>query len=85
MRNNGHQDSFTQSQLEKSLDLVAQMTPDAQKTALAQLVIAYEPVWAIGTGLVPALEEIDLIHQFIKTLLKDTTNPSKETTVLTDI
>ena len=53
-------------------------------TSLANLnyIIAYEPVWAIGTGLVPALEEIDLIHQFIKKLLKDTPNPPKETTIL---
>ena len=63
VRNNGHQDSFTQSQLEKSLDLVAQMTPDAQKTALAQLVIAYEPVWAIGTGKVASLQDIEAMHQ----------------------
>jgi triosephosphate isomerase len=29
-------------------------------------IIAYEPVWAIGTGLTPTLEEINKTHQFIK-------------------
>jgi len=30
------------------------------------LVIAYEPVWAIGTGLTPTLEDIELIHKELK-------------------
>ena len=29
-------------------------------------IIAYEPVWAIGTGLTPTLEEINTTHEFIK-------------------
>ena len=36
-------------------------------------IIAYEPVWAIGTGLVPELEEIDLIHRFIKSSIFEQT------------
>ena len=28
--------------------------------------IAYEPVWAIGTGLTPTLDEINQVHQLIK-------------------
>lgn len=34
------------------------------------LVIAYEPIWAIGTGLTPTTSEIDSTHRFIKTLIK---------------
>lgn len=30
------------------------------------IIIAYEPIWAIGTGLTPTLEEINSIHSFIK-------------------
>ena len=30
------------------------------------LVIAYEPVWAIGTGLTPTLDEINKVHEIIK-------------------
>ncbi len=29
-------------------------------------IIAYEPVWAIGTGLTPDLKEIDEVHEFIR-------------------
>ena len=32
-------------------------------------VIAYEPVWAIGTGLVPTLEQIAQSHHFIRMTL----------------
>ena len=30
------------------------------------LIIAYEPVWAIGTGLTPTLEDIEVIHTDLK-------------------
>ena len=29
-------------------------------------IIAYEPVWAIGTGLTPTIDEIDETHSFIR-------------------
>ncbi|MDD2651791.1 MAG: triose-phosphate isomerase [Sulfurimonas sp.] len=35
-------------------------------TSYENLIIAYEPVWAIGTGLTPTLEEIDSIHKELK-------------------
>tara|TARA_Y100000590_G_scaffold195414_1_gene221862 strand:+ start:566 stop:1291 length:726 start_codon:yes stop_codon:yes gene_type:complete len=31
-------------------------------------IIAYEPIWAIGTGLTPSIEEIDVSHKFIRNL-----------------
>ena len=37
----------------------------AQATA-ATVVIAYEPVWAIGTGRTPTLEQIAEVHDFIR-------------------
>ncbi|MBD3677068.1 MAG: triose-phosphate isomerase [Rhodobacteraceae bacterium] len=36
----------------------------------ATLVIAYEPVWAIGTGKVPTLEQIGEVHDFIRARLE---------------
>lgn len=33
------------------------------------MVIAYEPVWAIGTGVVATTEQAQEVHQFIRTLL----------------
>jgi len=37
----------------------------------ANLVVAYEPVWAIGTGLTPTSEDIERIHVFIRQKLTD--------------
>ena len=33
------------------------------------IIIAYEPVWAIGTGLTPTISEIDKIHSNIRNML----------------
>jgi triosephosphate isomerase len=33
------------------------------------LVVAYEPVWAIGTGLTPTTEDVEQIHHFIRETL----------------
>jgi len=41
------------------------------------IVIAYEPVWAIGTGRVPSIAEIDGMHRWIRDVLQ-----SRETLVL---
>lgn len=38
------------------------------------IIIAYEPIWAIGTGLTPSLEEIDSIHSYIKSGIKNYKN-----------
>ena len=40
--------------------------PDPAKT-----VIAYEPIWAIGSGMIPTVEEIAEVHSHIYTLLAD--------------
>ncbi len=34
------------------------------------LVVAYEPIWAIGTGKVPTLDQIGEVHDFIRTQLE---------------
>jgi triosephosphate isomerase len=41
-----------------------------QGAAAARLVIAYEPVWAIGTGLTPTPADIAEVHDFIRRLLE---------------
>jgi triosephosphate isomerase len=35
-------------------------------------VVAYEPVWAIGTGLVPEIDQIRAAHSFIRGFLAST-------------
>ena len=32
--------------------------------------IAYEPVWAIGTGLTPTVKDVEQVHGFIREKLK---------------
>jgi len=50
--------------LEVVLGQVADSLPDAGSSAL--LSVAYEPVWAIGTGLVPALSDVEEMHGAIR-------------------
>jgi triosephosphate isomerase len=38
--------------------------------AAANIVIAYEPVWAIGTGLTPSADDVGQVHGFIRAGLK---------------
>jgi len=37
----------------------------------ANLVVAYEPVWAIGTGLTPTTDDVEQVHRFIRGMLTD--------------
>jgi triosephosphate isomerase len=34
-------------------------------------VVAYEPVWAIGTGLTPTIKDVEEVHGFIRTKLRE--------------
>ena len=47
---------------------IAGSVPDG--ATAARLVIAYEPVWAIGTGLTPSLDDIRAAHTHIRLRLK---------------
>ena len=52
----------------KTLDIVggqlAGSVPDG--ATAANLVVAYEPVWAIGTGLTPTAEDVKVVHELIR-------------------
>jgi triosephosphate isomerase len=53
---------------DKTLDIVGRQLsgslPDGATGA--NLVVAYEPVWAIGTGLTPTADDVALVHAFIR-------------------
>ena len=51
-------------QLDAILDVI---TPDEAKT----VVIAYEPVWAIGTGKVATPEQVQEVHAFIRSRIAE--------------
>ena len=40
-------------------------------TEMAMIVIAYEPVWAIGTGLTATPDQAQEMHQYIRSLIKN--------------
>jgi triosephosphate isomerase (TIM) len=42
-----------------------------ETASVANTVIAYEPVWAIGTGLVPEAKDVAEVHAFIRSRLGD--------------
>ena len=47
--------------------LVSQLKEGVPETSTSKnTIIAYEPVWAIGTGFTPTLDEINKTHEFIK-------------------
>jgi len=62
-RKAGRERAVVQAQLEGSLGGIAVDTPD-------RLVIAYEPVWAIGTGETATPEQAQAMHAFIRSLLR---------------
>ena len=51
------------------IDTVLKTNPDMADTLSQRLIIAYEPVWAIGTGKVPTVTEVSKTHQHIKQTL----------------
>lgn len=65
-------ESLEQREAANTLDIIGgQMSgsiPD-QSTG-GNLIVAYEPIWAIGTGKVPTLDEIGEVHDFIRTRLE---------------
>jgi len=61
-RESGSTLKVVQTQLERGLDGVS-------KELAASVVIAYEPVWAIGTGKVATTEQAQEVHAFIRGLL----------------
>lgn len=52
--------------LKSQLQLIKSFIDVDNSGDFAKLIIAYEPVWAIGTGLTPTFDEIEKTHRFIK-------------------
>lgn len=65
IRENGDPSRFVREQLDASL---SQLTA----AQIAQLVIAYEPIWAIGTGKTATSAQAQEMHLAIRSYLRDT-------------
>ena len=63
VRKAGKAEDFVLGQLRGSL-------PEKMADAAERLTIAYEPIWAIGTGLVPTTDDIAAMHETIHNFLK---------------
>jgi triosephosphate isomerase len=60
-REAGNAEPFVLDQLKASLPKLASSAP---------IVIAYEPIWAVGTGIVPSIEDLTSMHQAIFSFLQ---------------
>ena len=65
-------ETLDQRKSSNTLDIIGgQLAGSIPDLATAEkLVVAYEPVWAIGTGLTPTLDEIGEVHDFIRARLE---------------
>ncbi|VXB54554.1 Triosephosphate isomerase [Enhydrobacter sp. AX1] len=75
-----YEQNQTQDVLAAQLTVVKQLAAEFANTQsenaqlgnlASRLIIAYEPVWAIGTGKIPTIQEVQNIHAFINTTLTD--------------
>ncbi len=76
-RNAGNHFNVVKEQLEKGLFWLSE-------EEFAKVVIAYEPVWAIGTGVTASPEQAQEMHAYIRSLVKDKYNENiaENTTIL---
>ena len=68
-------ESETQRDEEKTFSVLDKQVSDGLKgfgpDELAQLVLAYEPVWAIGTGKTASVDQVGQVHQYLRSLLEN--------------
>ena len=64
IREAGTQNTFVKNQLEET---IFKLSPDDFK----KLIIAYEPIWAIGTGKTATSEQAQEIHAFIRSVIAE--------------
>tara|TARA_B100000700_G_scaffold88155_1_gene99286 strand:- start:299 stop:1051 length:753 start_codon:yes stop_codon:yes gene_type:complete len=65
-------ESADENQSNKTFNVLEKQIVEALEDAseLSSLIIAYEPVWAIGSGKTPSPEEINSVHEMIKDVVQ---------------
>lgn len=71
-------ESAEQREQQQTFDVVASQLAEAlaSRKQCERIVIAYEPVWAIGTGLTASPEQAQEVHAFIRNWLSEKFGPS---------
>jgi triosephosphate isomerase len=64
IREKGGQNEFVRQQLEESLFQL-------ENEQFQKIIIAYEPIWAIGTGRTASTEQAQEMHHFIRSVIAD--------------
>ena len=59
-------ETLAQRKAGETLDVLARQIAASVPQGAANAVVAYEPVWAIGTGLTPTIGEIDEAHRHLR-------------------
>ena len=62
--------------------LLAQLSKTLPKKNKKKIVVVYEPIWAIGTGKTPTVNEIEDINLYIKKIIKKINSSYEETNIL---
>ena len=62
-------ETLAQRKAGETLDVLARQIAASVPSGAANIVVAYEPVWAIGTGLTPTISEIDEAHRHLRARL----------------
>ena len=66
-------ETLTEREAGETLDIIKKQLLESlpQEITGETIIIAYEPVWAIGTGLTPSIEQITEVHDFIRSELEN--------------
>lgn len=64
-------ESLDERKSDQTNDVLSKQITECLDGINNEVIIAYEPIWAIGTGLTPTSEQIEETHKFIKNYVND--------------
>lgn len=75
-------ETLAEKNMEKTKDVIKSQVQDALKglyeNELENITIAYEPVWAIGTGKIPSVKDVELTAKYIRDVVCEDFSPKAE-------